>query len=98
LPSANGDASDVAVVVEREMSAGATDAAADVEDGAAFGQGRPVEEQLDELDLGFLFGVCWSEEVPMVDVFAPEKSAFGHLIYHVALRRGGEVSIAYQRL
>jgi hypothetical protein len=54
-----------------EVSARASDPTTYVKDRAAFWESGFLQEQIDQLDLGFLFGVLGSEEVAVVDVLAP---------------------------
>lgn len=71
LFAADGDAGDMAAVVEGEMARCTPDPASDVEDCPTLFQLRALQQQRDELDLSALFGVAGGEEVAVVDVLAP---------------------------
>lgn len=77
LSSADGDARDFTAVVARQMSRGAADAAADVENRRVGRQLRHVEQEVDQLDLGGFFGLVAGLEVAVVDVLAPVDGGGG---------------------
>ena len=47
-------------------------ATADVEDGRIWCEVRDLEEEVDEVDLCYLLGLIWVQEVAVMDVLAPD--------------------------
>lgn len=75
LSSADSYTSDVTAMMQSQMSAGPTNAAANIEDRCTFGQAGAIEKQLYQLYLGFFLGIFWCEKVAVMNVFAPGELA-----------------------
>lgn len=78
----DSDACHVALVLPGEEARGASDAAADVQDGAGLGQGRHVEQKINEVHLGLLLGLIGRLPVAMMDMLPPKRVVVvrGHVV------------------
>ena len=72
LTAGDGDAGDGAALFAGEVAGRAAYAAADVEDGGVRGDLGDFEQQVDQVDLGDVFGLGGVEPVAVVDVLAPK--------------------------
>jgi len=74
LSAANGHSRDLASVDFGQMTGCSTNSTANIEDRASLRQCGSLKQELDQLNLGLLFGIGRSEEVAMVNMLAPGLS------------------------